>query len=428
MKRFSLSRRVLVVSSWAPPMTGGPQNLYNLLSRLSADSYCILTSYEAIHRGKATGTWLEGEYFFYDYAHPTEKTRISTPLASRRSLLASVYQSVLRSIRNMPSPLARLVKTILYALYLFLNIFAILRTGVQIVRHREIRCIIGISDTGPALISAYLISRCTGVPYALYLFDIYLGNNLLFVNELLAKMFEPQMFRTASMVIVTNEGTERFYRKRYGDRFKCAVIPNSVFPESYESKRTPYLPTEPYTIVFTGNVYWAQQRSLMNLIRAMDGLHDLHARLHLYVPIGDETLVESVAGRTNVHLTSAPQSHMPDVQCNATILFMPLSWQTRSPEVIATATPGKLADYMASGRPILIHAPRYAYVNEYARQHVFALLVDEEDIEKLRQAVRKLVLDVQYSRRLIENALNILYKNHDARANAKELAKILELV
>jgi glycosyltransferase involved in cell wall biosynthesis len=333
---------------------------------------------------------------------------------------------VLVFIRKMPSPLARLVKTILYALYLFLNIFTILRTGVQIVRHREIRCIIGISDFGPALISAYLISRCTRVPYVLYFFDIYLGNNLLLVNELLAKMFEPRMFRSASMVIVTNEGTERFYRKRYGDGFKCAVIQNSVFPESYESKRTPYIPVEPYTIVFTGNVYWAQQRSLVNLIRAMDGLDDLHARLHLYVPIGHETLRQFVAGRANVHLTSAAQSEMPDVQCNATILFLPLSWHTRSPEVIATATPGKLADYMASGRPILIHAPRHAYVNEYARQHGFALSVDEENIEKLDQAVRKLICDIQYSRRLIENAKKTLYENHDATVNAQKLASILE--
>jgi glycosyltransferase involved in cell wall biosynthesis len=133
------------------------------------------------------------------------------------------------------------------------------------------------------------------------------------------------MFRAASMVIVTNEGTERFYRKRYGNAFKCTVVRNSVFPKSYESKRTPYNPTEPYTVVFTGHVYWPQERSLLNLIAALNKLRDLPLRVELYAPKADETFKRTVATCENVHLTAAPQSEMPDIQCSATILFLPLT-------------------------------------------------------------------------------------------------------
>jgi len=284
----------------------------------------------------------------------------------------------------------------------------------------------GISDIGPALIATYLISLCTGVPYALYLFDIYLGNNLLPMNELLAKIFEPRMFKMASVVIVTNEGTERFYRKRYGGTFKSAVVHNSVFPQGYESRRTPYSPKEPYTILFTGQVYWAQERSLMNLIRTMDELRDLRVQLDLYVPNAPETLKQRVRGRRNIYLTAADQSEMPAIQCHATLLLLPLSWHTRSPDVIATAAPGKLADYLASGRPVLIHAPPYAYINQYAKENGFALVVDEENIKKLKDGINKLLFDLEYSRQLIENAKRTFYKNHDATINAQKLAKILE--
>jgi hypothetical protein len=164
----------------------------------------------------------------------------------------------------------------------------------------------------------------------------------------------------------------------------------------------------------------------MNLISAMRELEDIPVRLHLYVPNADEELKRIATTRKNVRVAAAPQSEMPDIQCGATILFLPLSWHTRSPGVIATATPGKLADYLASGRPMLIHAPPYAYINEYARREQFAQLVDEERIDKLSGAVRKLIFDVQYSRRLIENAKRTLYKNHDATANAQRLANILE--
>lgn len=426
MKTFSLSRRILVLSTWAPPMTGGPQNLYNLLSQLSADSYCILTSYEMIRRGEATGKWLTGEYFFYDHAGPIRETDASESPTEHRNPLAKAYEYLLIIARRNPSAF-RILETALQAFYLLLNIFMIVPMGVRVIRQRNIRCIMGISDIGPALISTYLISRLTGIPYVLYLFDIYLGNDLLPLNDLFARFFEPRMFRTASMVIVTNEGTERFYRERYGEAFKCTVIHNSVFTENYDSKRTPYNPNEPYTVVFTGYVYWPQERSLMNLIRTLKKLPDLPIQIELYAPKMNETFRRAVATRENAHLTGAPQSEMPHIQCEATILFLPLSWCTRSPGVIATATPGKLTDYLAAGRPILIHAPPYAYINEYARREGFAEVIDEENIDKLSEAVRKLIADVQYSRRLIENAKRTLYKNHDATVNARKLARILEI-
>jgi glycosyltransferase involved in cell wall biosynthesis len=407
-------------------MTGGPQNLYNLLSQLSTDSYCILTGYEMIRRAETTGRPLAGEYFFYDHRGSVQEGDISESVRTRRNRAANMYEFLLALARRTPSFASRMVEAALQAFYLLLSILMILPVGVRIVRRRNIRCIMGISDVGPALISTYLISRFTGIPYVLYFFDIYLGNNLLPLNDIFARIFEPRMLRDASMVILTNEGAERFYRERYGDTFKCTVVHNSILTEAYESKRTPYDPTEPYTVLFTGHVYWAQERSLMNFIRALSKLRDLPLRFEVYAPRADETFRRSVATCDNVHLTKASQSEMPDVQCRATMLFLPLSWHTRSPGIISTATPSKLVDYLASGRPMLIHAPPYAYVSEYAKREEFAEVVDEENIDKLSESVRKLIFDVQYSRRLIENAERTLYKNHDAVVNAKKLADALE--
>jgi glycosyltransferase involved in cell wall biosynthesis len=95
---------------------------------------------------------------------------------------------------------------------------------------------------------------------------------------------------------------------------------------------------------------------------------------------------------------------------------------------VATATPGKLIDYLASGRPILIHAPPYSYISQYARENSFALVVDVEDVQVLRDALLRLLQDVRYSKRLVRNALRTLRKNHDATRNALRLAEILSNV
>lgn len=45
-------------------------------------------------------------------------------------------------------------------------------------------------------------------------------------------------------------------------------------------------------------------------------------------------------------------------------------------------------------------------------------MVDEENIEKLKQAIKKLLLDKNYGLELIKNAKKTFFENHDANKNA----------
>jgi len=59
---------------------------------------------------------------------------------------------------------------------------------------------------------------------------------------------------------------------------------------------------------------------------------------------------------------------MSEIQTQADILFLPLSWHTKSQKIIDTATPGKLTDYLISNRPILIYAPASTFLAQYAKK------------------------------------------------------------
>ena len=114
----------------------------------------------------------------------------------------------------------------------------------------------------------------------------------------------------------------------------------------------------------------------------------------------------------------APPQKMPEIQTQANILFLPISWHTKSQTIINTATPGKLADYLISNRPILIHAPSSTFLTQYAKKNNFACIVDEENIEKLKNAIKTLLFDKIFAKRIIENAKTTFFRNHDANQNA----------
>jgi glycosyltransferase involved in cell wall biosynthesis len=160
----------------------------------------------------------------------------------------------------------------------------------------------------------------------------------------------------------------------------------------------------------------------------MDKVQDLPVKLDLYIPKANEIITAAVAGKNNIRITAAPQSEMPRVQSEATLLFLPLAWNTKAPDIIATATPGKFTDYLASGRPMLVHAPDYAYVSQYTKQHELGIVVDTNSVEQLATAIRNYLKNPSDGQRYVDNALRVFHENHDARKNAQKLTELLNMV
>jgi glycosyltransferase involved in cell wall biosynthesis len=400
---LTLKNRVLIVSSWAPPSLGGPQNLYNLFSRLDGASYAIFTSVANVMQGSAQmGSSLPCRYYFYD-----EEKRDA------------------RHCTKPGAPVLRALKWIRQGVALPLRIVRIVRRGLRVIKDEDIDLLLGISDAGPALLLTMILSRFSGKPYLLYFYDLYKGNDDPQPWKVIASLMEPALFQGARRVIVTNEKTKQVYERRYTPSRPVDVVPNSVDGASYENLRTEYAPKPPYHIVFTGRIYWPQERSVRNLIRAVIEMEDLDIRCTVYCPNTPAGLVAEYAHSPRVVFDVAPHAEMPGIQSQADILYLPLSWNTKSPAIISTASPGKLTDYLIAGRPILIHAPEDAYISQYARAHMFAHVVDREDGALLKAGIRKLLYDTDYAKRLITNARNVFYRYHDAAPNAHKMAAIL---
>jgi glycosyltransferase involved in cell wall biosynthesis len=414
---------LLIVSSWAPPSVGGPENLYNIFSQLHVGTFAILTPFRNIlATSKTAGSWLPCTYHFPDHApieaHDLDPEARTTILDQKepRSWFARAWQAVKSRLQPI-----RPLQWVFFGFRFVLDTFQLLDEGRTLVAATRPRNILGISDSGAAMIASYRLAKRFGVPLHYYLFDLYAeGGFESPITRWVSRWTERPLLEAATSVLVTNAVTKEHYERRYAFlKNKITVVPNSIFPDPYEDSPSEVAPKAPYTIVFTGRVYWAQRRSLMNLISTMKLLKDRPIKLKLYVPFPDRPLRNAVAGLENVELLSAPHSEMPLVHRQADILFLPLSWRTRAPAIIATASPGKLTNYLLSGRPILVHAPPESFVSSYARKEDFAEVVDVEDPMELRLAILRLLENVEHSRRLIKNARRVFGVHHDARQTGR---------
>jgi glycosyltransferase involved in cell wall biosynthesis len=178
--------------------------------------------------------------------------------------------------------------------------------------------------------------------------------------------------------------------------------------------------------VFTGSIYGPQADALRNVLQATLAFPGGGAELWLYTNERAEDLADlGLAGeRLRVNRT-CPVVEVPEVLGQADILVLPFSFDLGQKDIVASSYPTKTADYLASGVPILVHAPPYATISRIARAEGWAEVVDSADPDRLVQAVRRLVEDRAHRRMLVQRALMVARARHDLSRSRSEFVASL---
>lgn len=279
----------------------------------------------------------------------------------------------------------------------------------QIVRRERCGTIVACTGRWHEMPIAWWTARRLRLPWVAYIFDWYAEKYRTIPGltgaaiSWVAGLLEGPLLRRASAVIVPNETLRDEYSRLYGIEPEIVRNP-TVFdpvaiPEVHRSKRAESI------VRFTGNIYEAHYDALARLCQAIDLIHDHKVKLELFTNAGPDHLRSiGIAGQVESH-SYLPVNEVVTVQRGADILFLPLAFDCAFPSIIRTSSPGKLGDYLVSGRPILVHAPADSFVAQYCKAHDCALVVDSKDPAALAEAVRQLCDDSNLTSRIIGNAL-----------------------
>ncbi len=388
--------KTLVIAETVPPMVQGPAvMLSNLLSTFPKDSYCILTK-RIVWRGKID----ESTRFKLD-----ESTRLQCNYYFLDSLSAS-YKTKFRSLFSQLMEQLRILKFLFKAL--------------QVIKREHADRLLVFSNEGDLLILSYLLNKVTNLPLYVYMLDVYEEMVRLRVRKIMASLFEEKILKAATKVFVMSENLQEHYQKKYN--LQTEFIPHPVILSRYEGRLCRDGIDGYKRVVYTGNVWTPQLDSLVDMCKAVDSLEGI--KFLVYNDRSEEELREKgICGR-NVVVRFARHSEIPGIQRSADILYLPLAFDTPFPLMIKTASPGKMPEYLAAGRPILVYAPAYSYVSEHARKHGFGLVVNERSVEELRKGLMTLLNKTEVAQACISNARS-LSKTHDANIVSERLISFL---
>jgi glycosyltransferase involved in cell wall biosynthesis len=277
-----------------------------------------------------------------------------------------------------------------------------------------------VACTGGDLVdlpASLLVAKRIGIPCGLHYFDDYRSQwkipNPAWSTPWMKRHgadIERGVLEQGVGVIVPNELLQEELAQRTSA--PVVVVRNPLDLDLYQTLRQPEPdrwnnPGHEWSISYTGSVYEAQLDAVRNCGLGLELLRNrgIAMRLHLYTSQSPESLWScGIPKSVAIHPAVQPRE-ASRIQCESDILLLPLAFHTRYPELIRTSSPGKLGEYLAAGRPILVHAPRDSFLAQFTTRHGCGSLCDVCDTEKIAANLERLVRDSDLRARLIQRAI-----------------------
>lgn len=309
---------------------------------------------------------------------------------------------------------------------LFLHIYVRTKNLINILRQEpSTKALIACSGNLSDIPAGFLASKILKLPFYAYIFDDYvfqwIGGYRAFAG-LIARV----VFKRSAGIIGPNEFICEEYQKRYGVQYALVRNPG----ESSKLGQTASFPWPSeqgkIKIVYTGAVYHANYDCFQNLIKVLNDLQDSRLELHIFTfQTASELEEQGISGETvNVH-SHLPYPEITEHQLKADILFLPLAFETPIDEVIRTSAPGKLAEYLASGRPVLAHVPTNSFVAYYFEEHQCGLVASENHPSQLKNHLLRLIEDKAFRDAITHNACQRAQLDFDPQVARERLVGFL---
>lgn len=391
MEKFALLSHVL-----PPSPSGQAVALNRILEGFDPDSFCLITCSE--------------------FAESPMQSREDGFLGAKSFFLP-------RKLTNKYS--FHLLKILQQGTNLFQEIWQRAHQVKNILMEENCSSLIACSGDLVDIPAGFLASLMSHKPFYVYMFDDYVfqwtGKSRHF-----ATLVAPFIFRFSSGMIGPNEYICEEYKRRYGIR--TILIRNPC--DFAEFIREPYQqwPSQigVIKIIYTGAVYHANLDCFIDLIQVMEKLDDKFIELHIFTAQtkGELEIQGVTSNKVFIH-SHLPYSEIQEYQHKADILFLPLAFKSLIPKVIRTSAPGKMGEYLACRRPILVYVPSNTYVADYFKKNLCGCLVDQNNLIDLKRGIEKIIENDEFRNEITKIAYQKAGSDFLPKKNSLELERFL---
>ena len=386
MKKFA------IISPLLPPTNSGqPLVLYSLLKNFSPEDYCLISEadYSDNINGRHSEKKLNCKYFCIKlFFKKYYLNRLMEKMILKFNFLLPE-----KFLKNLIKKRVACIEKILV----------------------DEKCEVAIACTGSIFdpVATYYAAKNLGIKFIFYVFDMYSQQFIFQEGMAFTKKYEKILVNNSDKLILTNEFVCNEYLSDYG--VKGVIIHN---PVPLELKKEPVnfknsvFNSNDIEIFYAGSIYAAHYDAFRNLVGALKKINKGKSRL---ITSQREFVlrIKGIKGPV-IYEKIKSQSEVFELQRKTDILFLPLAFNSPYPKLINNSSPGKMGEYLASGKPVLVHAPKDSFLSWYFREYNCGIVADKADPDYLAKKIGEIIDDNDLREEIVNNALKCADRDFSA--------------
>jgi len=227
-----------------------------------------------------------------------------------------------------------------------------------------------------------------------------------------------QILRKASKRICISDKMALFYKKKYKLDFVSYF--NTIdcelwrdYPVNKHDKNGKF------EIVYSGTINNKNIKNLIAMSEIVEELNEIGQKVIFSIytfPSRLEIFRRFFENKPSVTFSKVLEGNsLIPLLKNSDLLFLPVDFSKESVKKMKFSMFAKIPAYMISGSPILVYGPSEVEAVEYAEKSSWAYVISEENKDKLKNALLKLIADKRLRFELSQKAQNLAIKHHDSR-------------
>jgi len=241
------------------------------------------------------------------------------------------------------------------------------------------------------------------------------------------KEFRQLLNRMGLYLSISNAMTSE-YMKRYNKVFKA--FHNPVETDAWRPYcKTNFKLNDDYVkILYSGRIGVGITESLIEVANVIDTINHTWGKIKLYIQ--SPTSDYEVLGRLQKHDCTVinpivEYSKLPIIFSQADILIIANDFDKEGIDYLKYSMPTKVSEYMISGTPVLIYASSETAVSRFFADNECGCCVTEQEPENLNNAIKLMIKDEEYRKKISHNAVNLAKVLFDANSVKNEFQQLL---
>lgn len=216
------------------------------------------------------------------------------------------------------------------------------------------------------------------------------------------------------------------YQDRYGVKFYPFHNPVDIekwkpfWNNNIVNKKTKLL------IIYSGSIRFTS-KSIIELCDILNSLNGSRYEItfRVYSKFKNYEVKQKISSYSFTEISDfVSQEELPSTISKADFLFLPLSFD-RKDKYTRLSMPTKTSEYMASGVPVIVYAPSYTALYQYARDCNWAYTISTNNKTKGKEKLIRFIKDDEMQSVLCENAKKLVREKHDVMKNKKRFENLI---